>query len=409
MKTNFPIDRVREEFPALKRTHNGKQVVYFDGPGGTQFVQGAIDAMRDYMTGGASNLGACFPTCVETEASIEKAKSDICALLGAKGCSVAFGANATTMMFHTARALARQWAKGDEIILSELDHHSNIDSWRTAAEERGVIVKYIPLDTNTLTLRLDALPELLTERTRLVAVSAASNCIGTRVDIKAVARLAKTVGALVAVDAVHAIPHFYIDMNECGIDMLFASTYKFFAAHVGMAIIREQVFESLEVYKVAPATDNIPGRMEIGTQNHEGIPAMSAAVRFIAGLGTGGTLTEQIKSGYEAIEAHEDAIGEMIRRELRGIGGITLYAAAEGVPKTPTIAFRAQGITPREFCERMCEQYSVFIANGDFYAMTLAEKLGIRESGGFIRAGLAPYNTMQEAKRFIEGVRGIMV
>jgi len=405
---SYPIDFVRSQFPALAREHNGRQVAYFDGPGGSQFVIGAINAVRDYMTGGAANLHGNFPTSHETEAMIAKAKADIKTLFCAGDHQVAFGPNATIMLFHVSRAIARDWQAGDEIVLTELEHHSNIDSWRTAAEDKGVTVKYIPLDTDTLTLDLSGVEKLITPRTKLVAVGNASNGVGTITDVGPIAKLAKKVGALVAVDAVHGIPHFHIDMEELGIDMLFSSAYKFFAAHVGMAVIRNSVFERLKPYKVVPAPDNVPDRLEIGTQNHEGIPAISAAIEFIASLGEGDTLHERIVSGYAAIEAHENALAEVIRAELAAIKGITLYQSPPNVPKTPTIAFRAAGITPRDFTIRMCEEYGVFIAEGHFYALTLADKLGLTESGSFIRAGLAPYNTREEVGRFITGTREIM-
>lgn len=408
MQHNFPIDQVRAQFPSLKRTHNNKVVVYFDGPGGAQTVQSAIDAVTGYMMRGSANLHGNFPTSHETEIIIAKAKTDIAVLFNAKAKEVAFGPNATSLMFAVSRALARTWNEGDEIVLTELEHHSNIDSWRRAAEDRGVVVKYIPFNPQTLTLDLDVLPSLLTPRTKLVAVGSASNCIGTITDVKRVAQQAKKVGALVAVDAVHAIPHIHVDMQDLGIDMLFSSAYKFFAAHVGMAIIREELFESLDIYKVVPAPSNIPDRLEMGTQNHEGIPSISSAIEFIASLGTGGTLDEKIKSGYKAIEVHENLLADKIRDELAKISCITLYQADSSVPKTPTIAFRVDGISPRDFCIRMCEEHSVFIAEGDFYAMMLAERLDIRESGSFIRAGLAPYNTMEEVARFIDGVKAIV-
>lgn len=406
--SDYPIEQVRSQFPALKREHRGKRVVYFDGPGGSQTVQSAIDSVCSYMTNGGANLHGNFPSSHETEALIAKTKEEIGVLFHAQGSEVAFGPNATTMMFHASRALARQWKEGDEILLTELEHHSNIDSWRTAAEDRNVTVKYIPLDPKTLTLDLTTLPSLLTPNTKLVAVGSASNCIGTITDVKAISDQARKVGALVAVDAVHGIPHMYVDMQELGIDMLFSSAYKFFAAHVGMAIIRKDLFESLDVYKVVPAPGNVPDRLEIGTQNHEGIPSVSCAIHFIASLGTGETLKEQVISGYKAIEAHENRLAEMIRSELSKMDKVTLYQAGSSVPKTPTIAFRVEGITPKEFCIRMCEEHSVFIAEGDFYAQTLAERLHIRDSGSFIRAGLAPYNTEEETKRFLTGVKEII-
>ena len=405
---NFPIDQVRTRFPALKRVYKEKPVVYFDGPGGTQFLDTSIEAVCAYMEGGAANLHGKFPTSRETEELIEKARDDVKTLFNAMGHEVAFGPNATTMMFHVSRALSKKWEEGDEIILTELEHHSNVDSWRSAAEDRNVTVKYIPVDTSTLTLDLSALPHMITPKTKLIAVGAASNCVGTISDVQAVSAQAKKAGALLAVDAVHAIPHTYVDMEALGIDMLFSSAYKFFAAHVGMAVISKEVFEGLAVYKVAPASNSVPDKLEMGTQNHEGIASISAAVDFVAWLGSGNSRKEQIISGYKALEEYENNLAEYIRTHMKEIKGITLYQASECVSKTPTIAFRAKGITPGDFCKRMCEEHSVFIASGDFYAMTLAEKLGIRDSGSFIRAGLAPYNTMDEADRFLDGVRAIM-
>jgi len=408
LTTTFPIEQVRGQFPALQRTYKGKQAVYFDGPGGSQFVSSAIKAVSDYMTNGSANLHGVFPTSWETEKLISQGRDDIRTLFNAHDCDVAYGPNATTLMFHVSRALARQWKEGDEIVLTELEHHSNIDSWRTAAEDKNVTVRYVPINPKTLTLDVEALPYIINEKTKLVAVGAASNSIGTVNDVKAFSALAKKVGAVVAVDAVHAIPHLYVDMQHLGIDMLFSSAYKFFAAHIGMAVIRKELFENLAVYKVAPAPEYIPDRLEMGTQNHEAIPAVSAAIRFIAGLGKGSTLKEQIISGYSAMEEYENSLANTIRKEMRNIKGITLYQAGDHVPKTPTIAFRAEGITPRDFCIRMCEENSVFIASGDFYAKTLAEKLDLRKSGSFIRAGMAPYNTIEEVNRFLEGVRVIM-
>lgn len=408
MSNVFPIDQVRSQFPALKRVHNGKTVVYFDGPGGAQTVQSAIDAMAGYMTRGGANLHGHFPSSKETEQIIAGVKADIAVLFNARPEEVAFGPNATSLMFQVSRALARTWKEGDEIVLTELEHHSNVDSWRLAAEEKGVTVKYIPLNTKTLTLELDKLPGLLSPRTKLLAIGSASNCIGTISDVKRASAEARKVGALVAVDAVHAIPHMYVDMQDQGIDMLFSSVYKFFGAHVGMAVIRDSLFKSLEVYKVVPSPDYTPDCLETGTQNHEGIPSVSCAIEFIAGLGKGASLPERIQSGYAAIEEYENSLAEVIRREMAKMEGVTLYQAGPDVPKTPTIAFRVKGITPADFCIRMCEEHSVFIAEGDFYAKTLAERLGIRDSGSFIRAGLAPYNTIDEVNRFLEGVKAII-
>jgi len=406
--SNFPIEEVRSQFPALKREYKGKPVVYFDGPGGSQTVQSAIDAIHRYLSNGCSNLHADFPTSRETEALIAESRNAVATLFNAKPHEVAFGPNATTLMCHVSRAIARQWKEGDEIVLTQLEHHSNIDTWRRAAEDKGVTVKYIPLDVKNLTLDLSSINGIITEKTKLVAVGLASNCVGTITDISPIVKRAREVGAVVSADAVHAIPHIHVDMKESGIDMLFSSVYKFFGPHVGMAVIKEDVFEKLDIYKVAPAPSYIPDKLETGTQNHEGVPAVKCSVDFIASLGEGATLSEKIKSGYRAIEEHENSLAEYIRVELAGMPEVTLYQAGGAVPKTPTIAFQVKGISPRDFCIKMCEEHSVFIADGDFYAKTLADLLGISESGAFIRAGMAPYNTMEEAKRFVDGVGEII-
>ncbi len=408
MSASFPIESVRAQFPSLTRMYKGRPAVYFDGPAGSQVVKSAIDAISDYMTKGGANRHGVFPSSVETEEHIAVSKEAIAELFNAKAVEIAFGPNATSLMFQVSRALANTWKAGDEIVLTELDHHANVDSWRLAAEDKGVLVKYIPLDTKTLTLDLSGLDKIITDKTRLVAIGAASNCVGTMVDMEPIIKAAKAVGAIVAVDAVHAIPHFHLDMKELGADMIFASVYKFFGPHIGFAIIKEDLFESLSIYKVAPAPGEVPDRLEMGTQAHEMIPAVKCCIDFIASLGEGSTKLERIKSGYDNIEAHEGTLAGIIREELPKIPGITVFQAGPDVKKTPTISFIAEGFTPVEFCRRMCEEHSIFIADGHFYASTLADRLGLLETGSFIRAGLAPYNTMEEVHRFLDGVKAIM-
>ncbi|MFD2371622.1 cysteine desulfurase-like protein [Brevibacillus sp. GCM10020057] len=401
----FPIEAVREQFPALRRTCNGKSAVYFDGPGGSQVVKSSMDAIYAYMANGGANLHGSFPSSRETEKIIADAKEAVAALFGAKPQEVAFGANMTTLTFAIARALGRSWKEGDEIVVTELDHRANVDPWLAIAADRGMTVRWLPVDPDTLTLQHEQLDELLTPRTRLVAVGLASNAVGTVNDIAAISQKAHALDIPVAVDAVHAAPHFAIDWDALGADLLLCSAYKFFGPHVGIAVIRQQLFEQLVPYKLAPAPAYIPDKLETGTQNHEGIAGIRPAIEFIASLGRGETLREQIRSGYEAIEAYENALAEQIRTALAKIDAVTLYQAGPDVPKTPTIAFRVDGWTPQSFCEKMSEKYGIFIADGDFYASTLAAKLGLVDSGGWIRAGLAPYNSAEEVERFIHAVQ----
>lgn len=404
----FPIEAVREQFPALQRMYKGKPVIYLDGPGGSQVVKSAMDAIYAYMANGGANLHGPFPSSRETEDMIADAKRAVAELFQAKPEEVAFGANMTTLTFAIARALSRHWQEGDEIVVSELDHRANVDPWLVVAADRGMTVRWLKVDPHTLTLQLDELNELFTSKTKLVAVGLSSNAVGTINDLSLISKKAQEKGILVAVDAVHATPHIAIDRDGIGADLLLCSAYKFFGPHIGIAVIRQELFEALEVYKLSPAPAFIPDKLETGTQNHEGIAGIRPAIEFIAGLGTGDSLHEKLRSGYAELEDHENRLAEKLRKELGEMTGVTLYQAEAAAPKTPTIAFRVAGYEPEEICSRLCEEQSIFIAYGDFYASTLAEKLGLRDSGGWIRAGLAPYNTEEEADRLIAGLKEIL-
>jgi cysteine desulfurase family protein (TIGR01976 family) len=403
--STFPITEVRSQFPALNRTYNGQTVTYFDGPGGTQVVKSCIEGMTKYMENGGANLHGAFPTSRETEEIIAEAKLAIGDFLGVKENEVAFGANMTTLALAIARALGKQWGPGDEIVVTEMDHRANVDPWITMAEDRGIKVRWIPVNIDSLTLNLDNLQEIITENTRLVAVGFASNAVGTINDIASISKVAKKAGALVAVDAVHAAPHVLIDRNSLGIDILLCSAYKFFGPHIGIAAIREEVFEQIEPFKLNPAPSYIPDKLETGTQNHEGIAGIKPAIEFMASLGSGATRKEQLQSGLAIIDSYENELAAKLREGLSSISKVKLYQAGSDVPKTPTIAFTIEGYTPLEVCQRLAEEHGIFIADGHFYATTLAEKLGITESGSWIRAGLAPYNTEEEVERFIQVIK----
>ncbi len=401
---SFPIATVRELFPALNRMYNNKQAVYFDGPGGSQVVKSAIDAITAYMTNGGANLHGAFPSSRETESIIEQSKNAVADMFGASSQEVAFGANMTTLTFAIARALGKTFKPGEEIVVSEIDHRANVDPWLTIADDRNMNVRWLPVDGEKLTLDLTNLEALITEKTRVVAVGIASNAVGTINDVARITRRAKDVGALVVVDAVHAVPHVAINRDELGIDILLCSAYKFFGPHVGIAVIKSDIFESLQPYKLSPSPMYIPDKLETGTQNHEGIAGIKPTIDFIASLGEGNTRKENIRTGLKRIEAHENRLASKIRNGLRSFSMVTLYQASEDVLKTPTIAFRVAGMSPEKVCQWMCEEHSIFMANGDFYATTLADKLGINESGGWVRVGLAPYNSEEEVDRFLHAL-----
>lgn len=406
-ETTFPISEVREQFPALQRTYKGNQAAYFDGPGGSQVVKSAIQAITRYMENGGGNLHGCFPSSWETEAIIKEAKSAVADFLGVQENEVAFGANMTTLTFAISRALGKKWGAGDEIVVTEMDHRANVDPWLLMAEDRGLKVRWIKVDTDTLTLDLSDLDRVINENTRLVAIGMASNAVGTIVDMEPITARAKAVGALVVADAVHAAPHMFIDRDKQEIDILLCSAYKFFGPHIGIAAIKEEILKELEPYKLVPAPSYYPDNLETGTQNHEGIAGIGPAIEFFASFGEGVTRRERIRTGMEHIEAHENRLAQKLRSGLAAIDKVTVFQAAPEIPKTPTIAFQVAGVAPEEVCKIMAEDHGIFIASGHFYASTLAERMDINKSGGWIRAGLAPYSSDEEVERLIQAVAAL--
>jgi cysteine desulfurase family protein (TIGR01976 family) len=407
LQSTFDVERVRTEFPALAREHAGRRVTYLDGPGGSQVCRPAIDAMTRYMERGGANLHGAFPTSIETEELLDEARRAAADLLGARPAEIAFGANMTTLTLAVSRALAKTWDADSSVVVTELDHRANVDPWLHAAWERGAEERWIEVDPATLTLDLGTLKEKIDDSTKLVAVGLASNGVGTVTDVRRIADRAHEVGALVAVDAVHAVPHIPVDRDELGADIITCSAYKFFGPHVGVTAIRREVFEALEVHRLDPAPDHIPDKLETGTQNHEGIAGVLGAVDFVASLGTGSSRRERILDAMREIESYEEDLAEVLRSALRAMPGITLYAAPDDIRKTPTVSFRLDGLAPRKVCERVLED-GFFVANGDFYASTLAERLSIRDRGGWVRVGLAPYNTWEEAGRFLRSLEKLV-
>ncbi|HEX6710336.1 MAG TPA: cysteine desulfurase-like protein [Rubrobacter sp.] len=407
MQRTFDVQSVREQFPALGRQYHGRGVVYFDGPGGSQVAKQAIDAVSGYMERGGANLHGVFPTSTETEEILSETRRAAADFLGAEPDEVAFGDNMTTLTFAISRALAREWDEGSEIVVTELDHRANVDPWLIAATERGARVRWVRVDPETLTLDQDDLEHNINERTRLVALGLASNAVGTVSDVAAVAERAHSVDAVVAVDAVHAAPHIPIDRDRLGADVITCSAYKFFGPHVGVTAIKRDLFERMDVYRLDPAPDHIPDKLETGTQNHEGIAGVKGALDFISSLGEGTSQRQKLASAMRTIEGHEADLAETFRAALHDLPSVKLYAAPEGVRKTPTIAFRVEGHAPDEVCALMLG-HGFFIAAGDFYASTLAQKLDISDSGGFVRAGLAPYNTEEEVERFVEALERLV-
>jgi cysteine desulfurase family protein (TIGR01976 family) len=399
----FPIDQVRSRFPALNPLDADKQVIFFDGPGGTQMSDYALESMYRYIRNGMANLHGTFSTSIATDSMLDEAREAVSDLLGCQSNEVAFGANMTTLAFSIARSLASFIKEGDEIVVTELDHRANVDPWITLAKDHGAIVKFIKLDPNNFTLQLDELETIITEKTKLVAVGMSSNVTGTVTDVKAVTAKAKEMGSIVIIDAVHTVPHLPIDFREIGCDILLCSAYKFFGPHVGIAVVREALFEKLPIYKLQPAPTEIPYKLETGTQNHEGIAGVIGAIRFIEDLGHGVTRRERLLAGMAVIEEYEKEISEDIESFLKGLPGVRLFRAPSG-SKTPTFAFTIENHNSRDVTSWLAKEYNMCVADGDFYASTMAGILGVHKVGGWVRIGLAPYNTKEEVQIFKNGI-----
>lgn len=408
-RNKFLIEEVRAQFPALQ-FKNQDQVfpIYFDGPGGTQMVQSCIDRMLEYIETGMANLHGTFSTSIKTDALLEEAKEAVGDLLNCSAEEVAFGQNMTSLAFQVSHSLRHLLKKGDEILVTQLDHRANVDPWIHLAKETGAVVKFIPVDKDKLVLDLSNLDSLINEKTKVVAIGLSSNLTGTVSDTKRIFKAAKKVNAITIADAVHAVPHFLVDKQESDCDILFCSAYKFFGPHLGIATIKKDLFEQLEIAKLQPAPNEIPYKLETGTQNHEGIAGLCGAIGFIESLGSGDNRRQRLKAGMAAIEAHEEKLMKELQSFLESIPEVTLYRAPKEVEKTPTFAFRIKGIHSREATKFFAEKFNLCIADGHFYASTMAEVFPVMDTGGWLRIGFAPYNTMEEIEIFKKALKELL-
>ncbi|NJW51702.1 cysteine desulfurase-like protein [Salinimicrobium oceani] len=409
-KDLFPIDEVRAKFPALNFQDQDQVFpVYFDGPGGTQMVQACIDRMLEYIETGIANLHGSFSTSVKTDALLAEAREAVGDLLNCAANEVAFGQNMTSLAFQVSHSLRPLLQKGDEVVVTQLDHRANVDPWIHLAKETGAIVKFIPVDKEKLVLDLSHLDNIINNKTKVVAIGLSSNLTGTVSDAKRIFKAAKKVNAITIADAVHAVPHFLIDKQELGSDILFCSAYKFFGPHLGIAAIEKGLFERLEIPKLQPAPNEIPYRLETGTQNHEAIAGLCGAISFIENLGSGKDRRERLRSGMLAIETHEQELMESLESFLLATPEVTLYRASKEVPRTPTFAFRIDGIHSRDATAFFAEKFNLCIADGHFYAATMAEVFPVMETGGWIRIGFAPYNTLEEIEIFKKALKELLI
>jgi cysteine desulfurase family protein (TIGR01976 family) len=399
------IEEIRQCFPALARTHNGYPVAYFDGPGGTQVPCTVVEAMNDYLYRHNANTHWAYPTSEETDAIIDSARSVLADFVNASPTEIVFGVNMTTLTFHLSRALGRNYERGDEILVTELEHHANIAPWYALEKECGVKVRMAKMIPETGELDWDDFSRQLTERTKLVAIGAASNALGTINDVRRAAKMARSLGAQIFVDAVHYAPHGLIDVRDWDCDFLACSAYKFYGPHIGILYVRHELLASLDFPKLLPAPDSPPERAETGTQNHEGIAGTAAAVDFLASLAAGATRRERLRAAFEQLHERGDGLVTQLWNGLREMDRVRLYGPPPDTPRTPTIAFTVDGLPSIEAAKKLAQR-GLFLSHGDFYAMTVIERLG-QAPHGVVRAGCACYTTSQEVDRLLASVRAL--
>jgi cysteine desulfurase family protein (TIGR01976 family) len=433
------LDQIRSLFPALSRVYRGRPVAYFDGPGGTQVPRPVVEAIADYLFHHNANTHWLYPTSAETDAAIEHARAALADLLNASPDEIAFGQNMTSLTFHMSRALARGWKAGDEVVVTELDHHGNVDPWRAAAKDQGLEVRTVRVRPESGELDWnDLMAALSSPRAKLLAIGAAANAIGTITDVKRATRLAHELGALVYVDAVHYAPHELVDVRDLDCDFLVCSAYKFYGPHIGVVYGKRALIEALDVPKLLPSPNSAPERLETGTQSHEAIAGARAAVDFLASVGSmvpvvrrepwerasndfkeeslseaptfdpaSGSRRAALAHSFAAMHAHGDLLLTRLWGGLQQIPGVKLYGPEPGTgkPRTPTVGFTVAGHSSDRVAEALAEQ-AIFVSNGNFYAQTLVEKLGVTD--GLVRAGCACYTTSEEVERLLVAVRQLV-
>ena len=402
-----PVSKIRADFPALDRHHRGQPVAYFDGPGGTQVPRAVTRAMADYLHHHNANTHWGYPTSAETDAALAQARATFGHFLGADPDEVVFGANMTTLTLHASRALARSFPAGAELVVTELDHHANIDPWQELTKDYDVTVRTARMIPETGQLDWDDLERLVTSRTALVAVGAASNALGTISDVRRAADLAHAVGALVYVDGVHYAPHLLPDVHALGADFFACSPYKFYGPHLGVLWAHRALLDRLDAPRLLPAGQTAPERFETGTLNHEGIVGAAAAVEWLGSLGdAGGSERERLARIYAELGEREDVLAARMWQGLEAIDGIALYGPPPGTPRTATVVFTVAGRRSEEVT-RLLADHAVFTSHGDFYARTVIERLGLAPDG-VVRAGAACYTSGDEVERLVMGVREIV-
>ncbi len=399
MTSEYDVAKVRAHFPSLE-----SGLAFFDGPGGSQTPDVVAEAVRATLAGPLSNRGDLTVAQENAERAVVGAREALADLLGATAQGVVFGRSFTQLTFDLSRAMSKEWGPDDEVVVTRLDHDGNVRPWVIAAEAVGATVRWVDFEPETGELSMTSLDQALSDRTRLVAVTGASNLIGTRPDLPAVADLVHAAGAWLYVDAVHLTPHASVSLADSGADFLGCSSYKFLGPHAGVVAGRPELLERLHPDKLAPASDRVPERFELGTLPYELMAGATAAVEFLADLAPGPATTrrERLEASAAALEAHEDRLRERVEDGLRSIEGVTLHSRA--TRRTPTVLATFEGQDAGDVARHLAA-LGINAPAGTFYAFEPARRIGLGEDGG-LRVGLAPYTDDSDVDRLLDALRG---
>jgi cysteine desulfurase family protein (TIGR01976 family) len=391
------VAAIRAAYPALADGY-----AYLDGAAGTQVPSAVIEAISRAQATGLGNAGGAFPASARADEITAACRAAVAALTGGEPDGVIFGPSMTALTYRMAGALAKTWRPGDEVIVSRLDHDANIRPWVQTAERAGAVVRWAEVDPATGELPAAQYSGLITDRTRLVAVTAASNILGTRPDVAAITTLARGAGALSYVDGVHATPHVPVDVQALGADFYATSAYKWSGPHIGLVVAAPSLLETLRPDKLVPSSDAVPDRFELGTLPFASLAGVTAAVHHLASLVPGsGTLRERVLASMAAVQEYEQELFEVLLSGLDGFGHVTTYGKAAS--RTATAYFTVAGHTPEQVARHLASR-QINVWNGHNYAWELTGALGIRDSGSAVRAGLVHYNDAAEVDRLLAGV-----
>ena len=407
MTAAFSADFARQQFPALSLTDEGRNRVYFDNPAGTQVPRQVIDRTVECLTGKNANLGGYFRTTVDAGELVDLAHQACADFYNAGSASeIVFGQNMTTLTLHMSRCLGKQFRRGDEIVLSRMDHDANVAPWLLLADDLGLTVRWMDFDTETYEFPEDALTRVLSEKTRLLAMGMASNCTGTVNDVKRFTAQAKAAGAIVYLDAVQYAPHYAVDVQDLGADIVVSSAYKWFGPHQGILWGREDLLKSTFGYKVRPAGEDLPHKFETGTLSHEGMAGTLGAIEYLEQFGTGESRAQRIASAWENMAGHEHSLTLRLIEGLRTFKGLVIRGITSANAmhrRVPTVSFTLEGHHPQDMAKAFAKD-NIFVWSGHNYAIEPVSRMGLMDKGGVLRVGLAHYNTEAEVDALLSSL-----